>query len=312
MTSYLTIVKDWAPVAAAVAAADKPVVALFGASWCAVKTKKVVAANEAVLAGRDDVALFYVDVDAMDEDDVMDLGVGELPFFQVYAKGDLLEGFKATDDDATAKKVVRHVGWNGAAPTHDPADALPAVDYDALFAVVDKYTKGETDFIANTANVAAAIWHAFATAGRPINWSGFYFNRPTSSEASTPTELDKRLLVLGPFQGKPACKRIKFHSGVCGAAASTRAIQVLDGHSGIANRIPDVHLFPGHIACDDASQSEIVLPILHNGVVLGVLDLDCPHKHGFQQRDADGLGRILELFVPRTEWTVLSLPIKTA
>ncbi|EQC35670.1 hypothetical protein SDRG_06952 [Saprolegnia diclina VS20] len=299
-SSYLTTVDEWAPVAASIAAAKTPVLVLFGASWCAVKTKKVVAANEALLAGRSDIAAYYANVDGMDDDDVMDLGVGELPYLQVYANGELLDGFKAADDDATSKKVVRHVGWNGAVSVTDPADTLPAVDYDALHAIVDKYTKGESDFIANTANVAAAIWHAFYAVGRPINWSGFYFNRPTSaSPSASPTDLDARLLVLGPFQGKPACKRIKFHSGVCGAAASTRVIQ----------RIPDVHLFPGHIACDDASQSEIVLPIVHNGVVLGVLDLDCPHKNGFQRADADGLGRILDLFVPRTEWVSLTLPI---
>ncbi|MFP5328562.1 MAG: GAF domain-containing protein [Alphaproteobacteria bacterium] len=134
----------------------------------------------------------------------------------------------------------------------------------ALEALVD----GESDAIANMANAAALIWESLPD----LNWAGFYRN--VGGE-----------LVLGPFQGRPACVRIRFGEGVCGVAAETRAVQ----------RVDDVHAFPGHIACDSASNSEIVLPILRDGELLGVLDLDSPSHARFTEEDEAGLGRVVEI-----------------
>ena len=113
---------------------------------------------------------------------------------------------------------------------------------------------GETDPVANAANTAAAIWQHVPR----INWAGFYFLRNGG-------------LVLGPFQGKPACVRIALGQGVCGTAAARRQTIV----------VADVHAFPGHIACDAASRSEIVVPLLHDGSLLGVLDIDSPEADRF-------------------------------
>jgi GAF domain-containing protein len=125
----------------------------------------------------------------------------------------------------------------------------------------------ETDAVANMANAAGLIWESLPD----INWAGFYRN--VGGE-----------LVLGPFQGRPACIRMSFDQGVCGAAARTKQVQ----------RVEDVHAFPGHIACDSASNSEIVLPLVRDGEVLGVLDIDSP-KHGrFDEQDEAGLRPIAE------------------
>jgi len=121
---------------------------------------------------------------------------------------------------------------------------------------------GEPDPVANMANAAALIFHALPD----LNWAGFYRNREGE-------------LVLGPFQGKAACVRIAFGSGVCGTAAATRTVQ----------RVADVHAFPGHIACDAASRSELVVPLVDaNGVLLAVLDLDSPLPSRFDAEDEAG------------------------
>lgn len=122
--------------------------------------------------------------------------------------------------------------------------------------------EGEPDPIANMANVAALVWQFLPE----LNWAGFY--RLIGDE-----------LVLGPFQGKAACIRIPLGKGVCGTAAATRRTQ----------RVEDVHAFPGHIACDAASASEIVVPVLHGERLIGVLDLDSPLPARFDQADAEGL-----------------------
>ena len=129
---------------------------------------------------------------------------------------------------------------------------------------------GERDLIANAANTSALLWQALPD----LNWAGFYLARGGE-------------LVLGPFQGKPACVRIALGRGVCGTAAATRR-SVL---------VPDVHAFPGHIACDAASNSEIVVPLLQGTVLLGVLDLDSPVPARFDARDQQGLERIAASFV---------------
>lgn len=133
---------------------------------------------------------------------------------------------------------------------------------------------GEQDFIANAANMAALIFNIVPD----LNWAGFYF-------------LQGDVLVLGPFQGKPACVRIPLGRGVCGAAAAGR--QTL--------RIEDVNAFPDHIACDSASRSELVVPLLRDGEVLGVLDLDSPHPGRFTAADQAGMERLAALFVSASD-----------
>ena len=129
---------------------------------------------------------------------------------------------------------------------------------------------GEKNLIANLANISSWIFHAFPD----LNWSGFYLW----------CEEDKEL-VLGPFQGKPACIRIKPERGVCGAAYT----------KGQTMRVDDVHAFPGHIACDSASLSELVVPLIKNGKVMGVLDLDSPKTSRFNAEDEKELKRIMNV-----------------
>lgn len=129
---------------------------------------------------------------------------------------------------------------------------------------------GESDRIANAANLSALVYHALPK----LNWVGFYF-------------YDGRELVVGPFQGQPACVRIALDKGVCGAAASTRQTQL----------VPDVHAFPGHIACDSASNSEIVVPLVKNGELVGVFDIDSPVLDRFDADDQRGLEEIARIFV---------------
>ena len=125
----------------------------------------------------------------------------------------------------------------------------------------------ETDAIANMANASGLIYETLPD----VNWVGFYRN--VGDE-----------LVLGPFQGRPACIRMTFDQGVCGAAARTRQVQ----------RVEDVHAFAGHIACDSASNSEIVLPLIRDGEVLGVLDIDSPSRARFDEEDEAGLRPIAD------------------
>ena len=144
--------------------------------------------------------------------------------------------------------------------------------YADLLAALDGLTAGEPDGIANMANAAALLWETLPG----INWAGFYRN--VGGE-----------LVLGPFQGRPACIRIPFGRGVCGAAAESLTVQ----------RVEDVHAFPGHIACDAASQSELVVPIVRNGELLAVLDLDAPEKARFDAEDEAGCVAICKLLAER-------------
>lgn len=142
--------------------------------------------------------------------------------------------------------------------------------YAQLLAQARALVQGERDRIANAANLSALIYHALPQ----LNWAGFYFYDGTE-------------LVVGPFQGLPACVRIPLHKGVCGAAASSRQTQ----------RIDDVDAFPGHIACDSASRSELVVPLLHNGQLVGVLDIDSPVTARFDAEDQHGLEAIAQVFV---------------
>ena len=135
---------------------------------------------------------------------------------------------------------------------------------------------GERDPIANLANAAALLWHTLPD----LNWAGFY-------------RLVDGQLVLGPFQGKPACVRIQLGKGVCGTAAARRETVL----------VPEVHEFPGHIACDAASRSEIVVPLLQAGQLLGVLDLDSPKRNRFDSKDQAGLENFAQGLVALTDWT---------
>ncbi len=144
--------------------------------------------------------------------------------------------------------------------------------YHDLHAALDALTADEPDAVANMANAAALLWQYLPD----LNWAGFY--RLVAGE-----------LVLGPFQGKPACIRIPLGSGVCGAAAASKTTQL----------VTDVHAFPGHIACDAASRSELVVPIIHNGELIGVLDLDSPSVARFDQTDAAACEKLAALLAPR-------------
>jgi len=144
--------------------------------------------------------------------------------------------------------------------------------YADLLSAARAITADESDSIANMANVAALIWHSLPD----LNWAGFY--RLIGDE-----------LVLGPFQGKPACIRIAIGEGMCGAAAARRETV----------RVEDVHAFPGHIACDAASHSELVVPIVYQGQLLGVLDLDSPLPARFDAGDAAGCSALVRLIAPR-------------
>ncbi len=144
--------------------------------------------------------------------------------------------------------------------------------YADLLAAIDAITSDEPDAIANMANVAALIWDAVPD----LNWAGFY-------------RLLGDTLILGPFQGKAACIRIPIGKGGCGAAAESKTTQL----------VRDVHAFPGHIACDAASQSELVVPILFQGRLLAVLDLDSPRPARFDEEDQRGFEAICTLIAPR-------------
>lgn len=153
----------------------------------------------------------------------------------------------------------------------DPALPKPEL-YRQLCAAADALTAGERDGIANMANVAALIWEFVPR----LNWSGFY--RMVEDD-----------LVLGPFAGRPACIRIPLGQGVCGAAARTGETQLVE----------DVHAFPGHIACDAASRSELVVPVFRGGAVIAVIDLDSPEPARFDREDANGLEALAAILSDR-------------
>ncbi len=145
-----------------------------------------------------------------------------------------------------------------------------ATDYKQLAAELRSLLEGERDFIANAANFSSLLFYSLAD----LNWAGLYL-------------LKEGDLVLGPFQGKPACVRIRMGQGVCGTAAEQRQ-SVL---------VPNVHEFPGHIACDSASNSEVVIPLIKNDRLLGVLDLDSPSIGRFDDSDVTGLNELATIFL---------------
>lgn len=150
--------------------------------------------------------------------------------------------------------------------------------YSDLSASLGALLAGESDALANLANASAHL----AQVLQRINWCGFYIARGEE-------------LVLGPFQGKPACVRIPIGKGVCGTAAVRRETLV----------VPDVSKFPGHIACDAASRSEIVVPIVENGSLRGVLDIDSPELARFDEEDREGLERFVKTLIPLVNWKMV-------
>lgn len=146
-----------------------------------------------------------------------------------------------------------------------------STDMTALVAQVRAITDGETDMIANMANISAILFNGLAD----VNWAGFYLFK-------------QEQLVLGPFQGKPACIRIPMGKGVCGTAAATQSVQIID----------NVHEFDGHIACDANSNSEVVVPIISKqDQLIGVLDIDSPKFARFSEEDASSLAQIVQILV---------------
>ncbi len=157
---------------------------------------------------------------------------------------------------------------------HTTAGASKAERYRELNAQLASLLAGERDGLANAANTAALLWQGLPE----LNWAGFYFLRGGE-------------LVLGPFQGKVACVRIAVGRGVCGTAAQRRETIV----------VPDVAAFPGHIACDHASRSEIVVPLVQDGRLIGVLDLDSPQPARFDDEDARGLAEAAAIFLRQSD-----------
>ena len=147
--------------------------------------------------------------------------------------------------------------------------------YEELLRQAQGLLYGERDLIANAANVAALIWQIVPD----LNWAGFYFIKGGE-------------LVLGPFQGKPACVRIAVGKGVCGTAVARRETMLVE----------DVHVFPGHIACDSASNSELVVPLIKGGKVHGVLDLDSPNFARFDAEDRRAFEALVAVFVEGTDF----------
>lgn len=151
------------------------------------------------------------------------------------------------------------------------SDLSKPEQYRELAAAAQALVAGEPDSVANMANLAALIWHYVPD----LNWAGFY-------------RVIDGALVLGPFQGKAACIRIPFGQGVCGTAAASAQTQL----------VADVHAFPGHIACDADSRSELVVPVIHQGAVVAVIDLDSPRPARFDLDDAAGIEALAQLIAP--------------
>ncbi|MGO4616174.1 GAF domain-containing protein [Nocardia sp. 2YAB30] len=160
------------------------------------------------------------------------------------------------------------MSFTAADPTGDRIE-----QYRQLVTQAEALVAGEGDRIANAANLSALVFHALPA----VNWVGFYF-------------YDGHELVVGPFQGKPACVRIGLGKGVCGTAAQTRETQL----------VPDVHAFDGHIACDADTRSEIVVPLIRDGELVGVFDLDSPQPGRFDDIDRAGLESVAQVFLTAT------------
>ncbi|GJJ77275.1 L-methionine (R)-S-oxide reductase [Entomortierella parvispora] len=167
--------------------------------------------------------------------------------------------------------------------------------YQDLELQIQGVVDGQRNWITNLANASALIYHGLrAVTNKPINWAGFYVLDQTTESLATDSTTGQRkdALILGPFQGKVACTNIAFGRGVCGTAAAEKRTLL----------VKDVHEFPGHIACDSASNSEIVVPLVLNERVIGVLDLDCEVTEGFDEVDQAGLEVVAKILVEACDW----------
>ncbi|KAI9031659.1 GAF domain-like protein [Phycomyces nitens] len=158
--------------------------------------------------------------------------------------------------------------------------------YRDLLDQITAITEDQTYWVTNLSNASSVIYHGLKSLEhfqqKPINWAGFYLVDPKN----------EKNLILGPFQGKVACTAIPFGKGVCGAAAASQTTQL----------VKDVHEFPGHIACDSASNSEIVVPMVKDERLLGVLDIDCEAVEGFDEVDRKGLEQVVKVIIANCEW----------
>lgn len=164
---------------------------------------------------------------------------------------------------------------------HISPAASTTPDYAMLKRQIASILEGERDLVANASQFCAFIYDTLAE----LNWAGFYLTRPAKNG-------DGEELLVGPFQGKVACARIPFGRGVCGAAAFEQRTIV----------VPDVHAFPGHIACDSASNAEIVIPLIKDQRVLGVFDIDSPTLNRFSEDDRAGLEALIAVFLAATDF----------
>jgi L-methionine (R)-S-oxide reductase len=174
---------------------------------------------------------------------------------------------------------------------------------------------GQRNWVSNLSNVSSLLWHAYSSLPSPssaVNWTGFYIRddkfpalaSPISSPplpgsdfggvtiSTTYASPEDQILLLGPFHGKPACQQIRFGKGVCGTAASSQKTVI----------VPDVHKFPGHIACDADSRSEIVVPIIIRGETVAIIDIDCTMPSGFDEEDQKYLEKLAELLAECCDW----------
>ncbi|MFZ6647120.1 GAF domain-containing protein [Undibacterium sp. TJN25] len=154
-------------------------------------------------------------------------------------------------------------------------------DYSLLSRQIASVLEDERDLVANASQFSAFIYDTIAD----LNWAGFYLVRPAKANGA-------QELLVGPFQGKVACARIAFGRGVCGTSAAERRTIL----------VPDVHAFPGHIACDSASNAEIVIPVIKDGELFGVFDIDSPSLNRFNEEDQQGLEALVAAFVAATDF----------
>ncbi|CEG38037.1 uncharacterized protein PHALS_06078 [Plasmopara halstedii] len=245
--------------------------------------------QESLFCGRDDISLVKLFSKEV-----------ETPNVKVFKNGAKVATV-TTDGELKdhISTLVEHIGWSPDCPDLTHLDNyLAPIDSDTLLSDVTAFTvaTGQRDYVANAANVSSIIWHAFLQANRSINWVGFYFVRPLTNPKATDHD---HILLLGPFMGKPACSRIRYQNGVCGASWRTKSVQ----------RVANVHEYPGHIACDDASKSELVTPVLNKqGEVVALIDLDCPRKNGFSVDDERTIVQVARIISEACDWANVGMP----